>query len=157
MINFLILFLDKFPRKCQVIVGTPKEIVAYRMLGVFNLKNVTTLVIDDADVVATSHLVNMHLINQVSEQCQVIMMSLTFNKKTLQQVSGKFIQMKREEEIPETIQQFAIHQMATENKIHVLRKICDELNRNTNGQAIVFCNVCYVFIYRRFHTKRSLN
>lgn len=65
---------------CHIIIGTPKEIVSLRLLGVFVTNSLKLVVFDDADSVAFSNLVKEQLIAKLPTKCQKLFMSSHVNK-----------------------------------------------------------------------------
>lgn len=52
----------------HIIFGTPKEMVAYRKMNVFDLNKLHSAVFDDADLVASSNAVKLNIINPTQKK-----------------------------------------------------------------------------------------
>lgn len=55
---------------CHVLVGTPKEIVSFKVLRLFDIENVTMCVFDDADTIVTTQLVKDNIVDAVKNSCR---------------------------------------------------------------------------------------
>lgn len=58
---------------CHVLVGTPKEMVSFKVMRLFSIENVTLCVFDDADTVITTTLVKDHVVNSVKDSCRILL------------------------------------------------------------------------------------
>lgn len=59
---------------CQVLVGTPKEVVSFKILRLFDIENVTMCILDDADTIVTTQLVKEQIVNAVKESCGFLLL-----------------------------------------------------------------------------------
>lgn len=129
---------------CQIIIGTPKEITCLRISGIFDLKKIKMVVCDDADVIATTHLVRSHLLDQLPANCQQILSSATpTHSSTIHVVDAVMVKVSRAELISPNMEQYYIECNSTHEKLYCLREILKQLTRQfrSEGQIIVFCNV----------------
>lgn len=54
--------------KCRILIGAPKEIVAFRIMRLFDYENITFCVFNDAESIITSQLVKQHIIQPLSDK-----------------------------------------------------------------------------------------
>lgn len=62
---------------CHVVVGTPKELVSFKIMRIFNIEKITLCVFDDADTIITTKFVKDHV---VKNSCRKILVSSNINK-----------------------------------------------------------------------------
>lgn len=134
---------------CQVIVGTPKEIVAYRILGTIKLENVSLVIFDDTDIVTTTHLIVDHLLMQLPTNCQKMFVTTTLNTACIQKLSTTATKFVTKNEILPSPHHYAVKCI---NKQAKLIYILDLIGRS---QVVVFCGVRYFLhfykvLYHRF-------
>lgn len=55
--TFSYIVVDLKKLDCHVLVGTPKEMVSFQIMRLFNIEQITMCVIDDADAINTSKIV----------------------------------------------------------------------------------------------------
>lgn len=67
---------------CHVLVGTPKEMVSFKIMRMFNIEQVTLSVFDDADTVVTTTLVKDHIIAPL-KKCRKLVISSTIQEKDI--------------------------------------------------------------------------
>lgn len=58
----------------QIIIGTPKELASYRILGAFDVSKIRLAIFDEYDIVVTTDLVDRHLVKAFSE-AQIVCLS----------------------------------------------------------------------------------
>lgn len=127
-----------FDKECHVIVGTPKEIAAFRILGYFNLHRIIVSIFDDGDVITTTKLLNQHILVQLPANCQKIHVSATSNQASLLHfMRDDTITYICSDEIPATVGHYTIKCV---NKFQKLFSIVGDILKHRE-KVIVFCNV----------------
>ncbi|XP_055309062.1 DEAD-box helicase Dbp80-like [Sitodiplosis mosellana] len=65
---------------CHVLVGTPKEMVSFKIMRHFNIEQISLCVFDDADTIVTTKLIKDHIIANLTQSRKVLMSSkIQFN------------------------------------------------------------------------------
>lgn len=118
----------------HVIIGTPKEVVSFGLLGVFSLTNLKIIVFDDADTVASTQLVKKIMV----ANCQKVFISST-HVRLNNVVTMKFMPNNRL--LPENIDQFYAKCTTMTEKIQYVKEICRRLQKYKDGKVIIFSNV----------------
>lgn len=118
----------------HVIIGTPKEVVSFGLLGVFSLTNLKIIVFDDADTVASTQLVKKIMV----AKCQKVFISST-HVRLNNVVTMKFVPNNRL--LPENIDQFYAKCTTMTEKIQYVKEICRGLQKYRDGKVIIFSNV----------------
>lgn len=119
----------------HIIIGTPKEIVSFSLLGIFKLQLLKMIVFDDADYVVTSQLVKTLLV----AKCQKVFISTSHFK-----IGHELFMMKLlvDSQSFFHMQHFYMKCTNDEVKMESVKKICEEVRRNDSvGKAIIFCDV----------------
>lgn len=129
----------------HVIIGTPKEIATYRILGLFDVKKIQMAVFDDGDIVATSHLVIDHVVRHLPPNCQKILFSATLNNASLKHFEdASVLRLLRENELQENVHQTYCVCTNLAEKLNVINAIFIKAMAkrfDDAGQFIVFCSV----------------
>lgn len=129
----------------HVIVGTPKEIVTYRILGLFDVKKIQMAVFDDGDVVATSHLVIDHVVRHLQPSCQKILFSATLNNASVKHFERPVVmRLLRENELQENVHQtYAVCANLAEKLDVIYGIFAEAMSKRLDdaGKFIVFCSV----------------
>lgn len=127
----------------HLIIGTPKEIAGLRLLGIYKPKNLSVVVFDDADVVASGNAVK-ELINKLPSQCQKLFMSSHSNKLFKFPVMIKFLN--DETAFPHHIDNYFFECSRAVWKFSVLQALSEEIYKDgANGQIVVFFNVNTIY------------
>lgn len=100
----------------HVIIGTPKEVVSFGLLGVFSLTNLKIIVFDDADTVASTQLVKKIMV----ANCQKVFISST-HVRLNNVVTMKFMPNNRL--LPENIDQTKRKDTIRERNLSQIAKI----------------------------------
>lgn len=64
---------------CHVLVGSPKEMVSFKLMRLFNIEQVTLCVVDDADAVVTTNLIIDNIIKPL-KMCRKVLISSTMGQ-----------------------------------------------------------------------------
>lgn len=120
-------------RKSHVIVGTPKEIVAYRLMRLFDIEKIVLCILDDADAINTTKLIQQHILHQL--QGQLIMLS-SYRFKL-----GPVTNCHRMEYLaPLNCIQYYLNVNDVCEKVEAIVEVYNVLVR-TNTKGIIFCKV----------------
>lgn len=74
--TFSYIVVDLKKLDCHVLVGTPKEMVSFQIMRLFNIEQITMCVIDDADAINTSKIVQENIVLKL-KACRKILVSAT--------------------------------------------------------------------------------
>lgn len=132
----------------QILVGTPKEITALRILGGFIMDDIQTICFDDADVIVTSDMVQRNLLNLLKPEQQVVFATATNISKTSRHIMemAERMAITDENEIFDTIATRFIKCNDFDEKFDRLRIIIDGFRRKHKTEKIfIFCNVSVIF------------
>lgn len=128
------------PSGGHIVVGTPKELPSCRILGFFDLKNIDLAIIDDADMIATSHNFLDHVLNQLTVKCQKIASSLVYTENSLSNFSVEKLWLKSSELTH--IKQFFVNSSNSDEKCCYIA----ELLLGYTFSAIIYCNVSILYL-----------
>lgn len=147
MLAFLVIIGSRLIE--QILVGTPKEMVSLRILGLFDADKVALGIFDDADVVVTSDIVQRHLV-QPLKHAQVILTSATISKNY--GVNGVEVFLPKEEEMLDNLSNFFVKCEDRHHKFDAIEKIVNAMFRKFDTsitKIIIFCNVSRVFFIHK--------
>lgn len=128
------------PSEGHIVVGTPKDISSCRILGFYDLKKIELTVMDDADMIATSHNFVDHVLKQLPEKCQRIASSPLYNDNCLSNFNVQTLWIKSSELTH--IKQFFVNSSDLNEKC---RYIADFI-RGYTLSAIIYCNVGFLYL-----------
>lgn len=123
------------PSGGHIVVGTPKDLPSCRILGFYNLKNIDLAIIDDADMIATSHNFLDHVLKQLPVKCQKIASSLIYSENSLSSFSVEALWLKSSELTH--IKQFFVISSNSDEKCRCIAEIL----RGYTFSTIIYCNV----------------
>jgi translation initiation factor 4A len=133
---------DKLKGGAQVVCGTPGRVLDMITRGILKIRDLKTLVLDEADVVLSMGFVDQiyDIFRTLPQDIQVILVSATMTKDTLE-VSRKMLRdpariLIEEKQLNLTgIQQFYVDVQAEDNKYGVLNDLYEFLSVS---QSVVF-------------------
>lgn len=116
--------------------------VTHRLCGSFNLKLINLAIMDDADMIATSHNFVSHLLDQLPNECQKVASSAWFNQNSISNL--KMAKMDFEKIELSHIENYYINCSDPYQKCGYIRPIL-QLLQGTDFKTIIFCNVRILF------------
>lgn len=123
---------------CHVLVGSPKEMVSFKIMRLFNIEQVTLCVFDDADAIVTTKLVKEHIIEPLNNRRKVLISSNIEGT----QIDFMMTYFFRSDIISVNVKQcFAICPTNYEKLLAILT--ANEVIERLNVQGIVFFEVNY--------------
>lgn len=136
-------FFSVSTNHCQIIVGTPKEMIAWSQNHALNFNAIKIAVFDEADLVTTTQAVVHGLLFKLPEHCQVLLFSATFNKACVKYIANPIIKrIPKDEEILPNTKHICVQCTSPMDKFKVLKEICDTffMADDFPQRAIVFAN-----------------
>lgn len=131
---------------CHIIIGTPKEIIAYRLLNIFDVNNLVVAVIDDSDMVATFPLMKSNIIDPLPKSCQKIYVSSVQTRSNNDIHPAIELKLTINDSFyPQTITDYFIKLPTNSNKLEIISAVCSEVFLLTRAQAIIFFTVSSAF------------
>lgn len=132
------------PPNTHVVIGTPKVVVNSRLCGYFDVKSLKITVIDDADMINTSHNFVYHVQNQLPFGCQKLAASSAFNENSMKNLgSAKIMDLKIHR--LNHIKPFGAQQSDFRTKCHLIEMTLKKL-LILGTQAIIYCQVSIIWI-----------
>lgn len=131
---------------CHIIVGTTKEMVAFRLLNVYDLNNLAVAIIDDSDLVVTLPLLKTNIIDPLPKSCQKIYV-LSFDWRPKNEFKAQ-IQTRlifTDSIYPQNITDYFVKLQNPSDKLGIIRTVCSEVSVSSRAQAIVFFTVSSAF------------
>lgn len=116
--------------------------VTHRLCGSFNLKLINLAIMDEADMIATSHNFVYHLLDQLPNDCQKVASSVWFNQNSLSNLKLAKIAFKKIELTH--IENYYINCSDPNRKCGYIQTIL-RLLQGTDFKTIIFCNVRILF------------
>lgn len=137
--------------KHQIIIGTPKEVAAIRILGGFDIGDVKLAVFDGIDKIANTDLIERHILKGLN--AQVLFLDVVSKVACQRCLKGNslIVALRPDEEILPNIVQFFMKTNVTQKYDVTLRIV---VAASELGQVIIFCNVStqfknsFKYIYR---------
>lgn len=122
----------------QILIGTPKELSAYRLLGHFDPKDIDLVVIKDPDAITSTQLVKNNILDSV-KNAQIIFFATTRpNRKCLENINiHESFYLPSLTEISPNVKHLFIECANFAEKVSALKEIINA----TDDQMIVFCQV----------------
>lgn len=131
-IYFFVAFVTFCDR--HIIIGTPNQVVALNLLGVFNSTNLNMIVFDDADITTTSKFVNQ----LVQGKCQKVYVTSTYfnakNATNMKLVADNKI-------LPQGISHYYVKCADFSEKLNIINVICELVESMPDTKMIIFCTV----------------
>lgn len=127
----------------HVLVGTPKEMISFKMMRLFNIEKVTMCVFDDADTVVTTQLVKDHIIHAADNACRFMLMHSGRTSTKFDFMSPYEIHTSVCEP---NVEHFVVDCPSYIEKLKMALLMSQELSRS-NLQGLIFVEVCLVFCY----------
>lgn len=117
-------------------VGTPKEIAAFASVRVFNIEEIFLCIVDDADIVISTKLIQNQIMNRLN-RCRKILLSATCLTSVKDPaVDYKSINIK----MPLNAAQYFLKINNVAEKFETIVMVYNLLKK-FRGRCIVFCNV----------------
>lgn len=124
-------------RKCHIIVGAPKEIVAYKIMRLFDVETISLCILDDADTINTTKLIQQHILNAVHGQ---IVMLASYRFRIHAVANCHFMEFSS----PLNTKQYCLNVTDFSEKFEAISTIYNVLVK-TKTKGIIFCNVSITF------------
>lgn len=119
-------------------IGTPKELSAYRLVGKFDPKDIVLLAIKDPDTVIGTELVQHHIIGPMTEARIFLFTTTHLSYKYLESIRiDESVGLNRHLEIAPNVAHTFVECSSFAEKVTTLKQIFNA----TNGQIMVFCQV----------------
>lgn len=124
--------------KCHILVGSPKEIVSFTIMRIFNIEKISMCVIDDADVVYTTNLMKDQVIKRLKTSCRKLM--ITFSSGYHQLVRAPYALFDDKDfDIQVNIDHY-YSKCEVHTKFHIVEAVYAVLIEH-HAQSIIFCSV----------------
>lgn len=134
--TFSYIVVDLKKLDCHVLVGTPKEMVSFQIMRLFNIEQITMCVIDDADAINTSKIVQENIVLKL-KACRKILVSATSLRSAMVGIHNCEIISGTE---PKNMVQFFMKCPYPAMKLEAIQIVYKALVE-CGGKAIVFLNV----------------
>lgn len=126
-----------------MLVGTPKEMISFKMMRLFNIENATLCVFDDADTVVTTQLVKDHIVDAVNDSCRILLIhsgnaSLKFDVIAPYDLHVNVCE--------QNIEQYFVDCPSNVEKLKLALLLSHELIR-WNFQALIFVEVSFICLF----------
>lgn len=140
-------FVVRYDR--HIIFGTPKEMVAFRQMNVFDLNKIRCAIFDDADLVMGHTPVKVNIINPMPAICQQIYVSSV----KMRLVSPRHVQIRlftNDSVYPQHNDDYFIKLKNDSEKYRILRDLCKKLSLDAKAQMLIFFTVRNSFCIQYF-------
>lgn len=135
---FLYILVTLSKSECHILIGTPKEVVALSIVRAFCIETISMCILDDADVINTTNLVQSNILLKLTN-CQKVLVSSTSLHGAMTGVDNcEFIKDNQ----PKNTMQFVVKCQDVPDKINAIIAIYKAL-KACNGKGFVFMNVSY--------------
>lgn len=129
-----------------MVIGTPKEVCALAIMRKIHMKSLKMAVFDDADVTATTHLVQVHLLDQLQDRWEKIMVSSTMKSiKAAPKNAINIFQLSLDHIIP-NIRHYII-EIEDSNTKQKAKTIFELLKPSADFSTMIFCNVIIIWLF----------
>lgn len=118
---------------CHLLVGSPKEIVAFKKMQLFNAEKISLCIFDGADAVVTTKLVNDNIINCVAKS-RKILISSTIDKTNVDFLKPYIV---HSDDLPINLNHAYVFRQTNQEKLIALLTVNIVITR-LNIQGIVF-------------------
>lgn len=127
----------------QVLVGTPKEMVSFKIMRLFNIEKVTLCVIDDADTIITSRLVKDQIVRALDKSCRILIVQSGLSTTYLNFIAPYDIHV---DTCPLNVEQFLVDCPSNVEKMKFALLVSKELAR-LNMQGFIFVEVSLIYCH----------
>lgn len=122
----------------QILIGTPKELTVYRILGHFDPNDIDLIIIKEPDVITTTNSVKDNIVNQVKNARIILFTTSGANRNCLENIKiNEFVRLDPFCELAPNVKHLFIECTSFDEKVMVLKEYLLSFNHKT----IVFCQV----------------